>query len=255
MDAVAHPLDQNKGVRMKNKPLIIGLSISAFALILALGFAAVQVAQTVSASAPAQLGGSSGMIGTPNGDEALAQALGITVDELNAAQQEAYQAAVQQGVDQGLITQAQADDMLSRTTGSRFGGRWMGWLFQNGVDFESLLADALGISVEDLQAAQVEAVEIRLEQAVADGRITEEQAELMRGRHALFSNETFQSSMQTAFENAVQEAVSNGVITQSQADQILEQQEGFGLRGGMLGFGGCRGGRGGFGKGGFDPGN
>lgn len=242
---------------MKTKKLAIGLSIGAVALILALGFAAVQVVQTVSASAPAQLGGpfGRGMVGGPNGDEALAEALGITVDELNTAQQEAYQAAVKQGVDQGLITQAQADDMLSRSTGSRFGGRWMGWLFQNGVDFESLLANALGISVEDLQTAQVKAFEIRLEQAVADGRITAEEAELIRSRHALFSNETFQNSMRTAFENAVKEAVTNGVITQAQADQILEQQGGFGLRGGMMGFGGCPGGRGGFGGGGFRGGN
>ncbi len=242
---------------MKSKKLAIGLSIGAVALILALGFAAVQAVQIVSASAPAQMGGpfGYGMMGAANGDDALAEALGISVDELNTAQQEAYQAAVQQGVDQGLITQAQADDMLNRSVGSRIGGRWMGWLFQNGVDFQALLADALGISVEDLQAAQVEAAEIRLEQAVADGRITAEQADLMRSRYALFSNETFQNSMQTAFENAVNEAVSSGVITQAQADQILEQQGSFGLRGGMFGFGGCRGGRGGFGEGGFGRGN
>lgn len=152
-------------------------------------------------------------------------------------------------MEKGLITQAQADAILNGT--GRFGGRGMlGWLFQNGVDFQAHLADALGISVDELQAAYVKAAEIRLEQAVADGRITEEEAELLRARHTLFNNEAFQNSMQAAFENAVKEAVANGVITQQQADLLL-QQGGFGMRGGFMGLGGgCHGaGRGGFGRG------
>ena len=237
---------------MKNKKLIVGISLGALALILAFGLAA-QAVQTVSASALPQIGGpfggGRGMMG-PNGGEALAEALGITTDELTSAYQKAVQAAVQEGVEKGLITQAQADAILNGN--GRFGGRGMmglGWLLQNGVDLEAHLAEALGISVDDLQAAYVKAAEIRLEQAVADGRITEEEAELMRARHALFNNEAFQNSMQAAFENAVKDAVANGVITQQQADLLL-QQGGFGMRGGFMGFGGCRGGgRGGFGRG------
>ncbi|WP_322793009.1 hypothetical protein [Bellilinea sp.] len=236
---------------MKSKKLIVGISLGALALILAFGLAA-QAFQTVSANALPQVGGpfggGRGMMG-PNDGEALAEALGITTDELTSAYQKAVQAAVQEGVEKGLITQAQADAILNST--GRFGGRGMlGWLFQNGVDFQAHLADALGISVDELQAAYVKAAEIRLEQAVADGRITEEEAELLRARHTLFNNETFQSSMQAAFENAVKEAVANGVITQQQADLLL-QQGGFGMRGGFMGLGGgCHGaGRGGFGRG------
>ncbi|MEW6180621.1 MAG: hypothetical protein AB1522_11905 [Chloroflexota bacterium] len=236
---------------MKHKKLLIGFSLGALALILGVGLA-FQAVQTVSADALPQIGGpfggGRGMMG-PNAGEALAEALGITTDELNSAYQQAVQSAVQEGVEKGLITQAQADAILNGT--GRFGGKGMlGWLFQNGVDFESHLAEALGISVEDLQDAYVKAAEIRLEQAVADGRITEEEAELMRARHALFNNEAFQNAMQTAFENAVNEAVASGVITQEQADLLLAQ-DGFGWRGGfMMGFGGCHGGgRGGFGRG------
>ncbi|GAP09619.1 hypothetical protein BECAL_00769 [Bellilinea caldifistulae] len=235
---------------MKNKKVWIGISIGALALMLAIGLAT-QAVQSVSASALPQIGGpfggGRGMMG-PNAGEALAQALGITTDDLNNAYQQAVQSAVQEGLDKGLITQAQADAILNGT--GRFGGRGMlGWLFQNGVDFEAHLAKALGISVDELQAAYTKAAEIRLEQAVADGRITEEEANLLRARHALFNNETFQNSMQAAFENAVKEAVTNGVITQAQADLIL-QQGGFGMRGGFMGFGGCQGGgRGGFGRG------
>ncbi len=235
---------------MKNKKILIGISMGALALILAVGLAA-QAVQNVSANALPQIGGpfggGRGMMG-PNGGEALAEALGISTDDLNNAYQQAVQSAVQEGVDKGLITQAQADAILNGS--GRFGGRGMlGWLFQNGVDFESHFANALGISVADLQAAYTKAAEIRLEQAVADGRITEEEANLMRARHALFNNEAFQNAMQAAFENAVQQAVSSGVITQEQADLIL-QQGGFGMRGGFMGFGGCHGGgRGGFGRG------
>jgi methionine synthase I (cobalamin-dependent) len=235
---------------MKNKKVLIGVSICSLALILAIGLAT-QAVQSVSAAELPQIGGpfggGRGMMG-PNAGEALAQALGITTDELNNAYQQAVQSAVQEGVDKGLITQAQADAILNGS--GRFGGRGMlGWLFQNGVDFEAHLAKALGISVDELQAAYTKAAEIRLEQAVADGRITEEEANLLRARHALFNNESFQNSMQTAFENAVKEAVTNGVITQAQADLIL-QQGGFGMRGGFMGFGGCHGGgRGGFGRG------
>lgn len=237
---------------MKSKKLIVGISLGALALILAFGLA-FQAVQTVSASALPQIGGpfggGRGMVGLNNG-EALAQALGITTDALTNAHQQAVQSAVQEGVDKGLITQAQADAILNGS--GQFGSRGMlglGWLFQNGVDFEAHFANALGISVDDLQAACVKAAEIRLEQAVADGRITEEEAELLRARHALFNNEAFQNSMQAAFENAVKESVTNGVITQQQADLIL-QQGGFGMRGGFMGFGGCPGGgRGGFGRG------
>ncbi|GIV64137.1 MAG: hypothetical protein AB1457_07850 [Chloroflexota bacterium] len=235
---------------MKNKKVLIGISMGALALILAIGLAT-QAVQSVSADTLPQIGGpfggGRGMMG-PNAGEALAEALGITTDELNSAYQQAMQSAVQEGVEKGLITQAQADAILNGT--GRFGGKGMlGWLFQNGVDFEAHLAEALGISVDDLQNAYVKAAEIRLEQAVADGRITEEEANLLRARHALFNNEAFQNSMQAAFENAVQEAVTNGIITQEQADLIL-QQGGFGMRGGFMGFGGCLGGgRGGFGRG------
>ncbi len=235
---------------MKSKKFLMGLSLGVLALILAVGLA-VQAVQTVSANALPQYGGpfigDRGMVG-PNAGEALAEALGISLEELQTAHKQAVQSAVQEGVDKGLITQAQADAILNGT--GRFGGRGMlGWLFRNGVDFQSHFAAALGISADELQAAYAKAAEIRLEQAVADGRITEEEANFMRARHALFNNDAFQNSMQAAFENAVKEAVANGVITQEQADLLL-QQGGFGLRGGFMGLGGCPGGgRGGFGRG------
>ncbi|MBN2549021.1 MAG: hypothetical protein JXB15_07690 [Anaerolineales bacterium] len=159
--------------------------------------------------------------------EALATALGITVDELNAAYEQANAAALKQAVEAGLITQTQADEMAEKGQAFPFGGRWSGWLSEKGIDYEALLADALGISVEELQAAYQQAFYASIDQAVADGKMTQEQADLRKGQYALQNDSEFTSAMQAAFETAVKEAVDAGVITQAQADQIL--LNGFGL--------------------------
>ena len=53
----------------------------------------------------------------------LAEALGISVEELEAAQQAAFEAAIAAAVDEGRITQEQADQMLE---GDGFPGRGFG---------------------------------------------------------------------------------------------------------------------------------
>jgi hypothetical protein len=177
-------------------------------------------------------------------NEDLANALGISVDELNAAIQKANEAALDQAVTDGLITQAQADQIRARGAAFPFGGHWGGWLSQNGLEYDTFLADALGITVEELQAAYAQAYAARIDQAVTDGRITQEQADLMKGQYALMTSEKFQSAMQSAFEEAVSQAVADGLITQAQADLILQNRDGAGFPG-FGGFG--RGPGGGFG--------
>ena len=170
-------------------------------------------------------------------NEDLANALGISLEELNTAYQEAADAALDQAVQQGLITQDQADQIRARGAAFPFGHRWGGWLSESGIDFDALLADALGISVDDLREAYIQAYNARIDQAVANGRITQEQADLMKGQNALFSSQGFQSAMRAAFEAAVQQAVDSGLITQAQADQILNSRAGLGFPG-FRGFGG-----------------
>jgi hypothetical protein len=185
-----------------------------------------------------------GRAGGPGGysDSDLAAALGITVDELTAARQKAYETALTQAVEKGLITQSQADDLKTKGTAFPYGNRWEGWLTQNGFDFDALLADALGISVEKLQSAYIQAYNTRIDQAVTDGTMTQEQADLMKGQNALRADKTFQASMQSAYEAAVKQAVTDGVITQAQADLILKNASnwnmgGFPDMGGLRGFG------------------
>lgn len=180
----------------------------------------------------------------PKGLEALAEALGISTGELEDAMQKAKEAGLSQAVEQGLITQAQADELLSNDRAHPFMGRWVNWLSQKGIDFEALLAEQLGITTEELQTARQKAREIAIDQAVEDGRITEEQAQLMKGRQALFADSDFRSAMKTAFKEAVQAAVERGVITQEQADLILEKLSAMGEGGSGMplpGFGGLPG--------------
>jgi hypothetical protein len=236
---------------MNLKRTIPILFIGALAIAAAIGIVAFR---SVQAAAPAMT--ASGVritahmgygrgFGVGFDNEDLANSLGISTDELNAAYQEAKEAALEQAVEAGLITQSQADQLLENGLAFPFGGRWAGWLNQNGIDFEALLADALGITVDELQAAYTEAHFAQIDQAVEDGRLTEEQADLMKGRYSLSLSESFRSAMRSAFEAAVQKAVDEGVITQSQADRILENESdlgfpglrGPGIWGGGLGFG------------------
>jgi len=159
--------------------------------------------------------------------------------------------------------------------GSGHGGRFE---FRPGFDYDAFLADELGVTVEELQDARQAAQEGALEQAVAEGVITAEQADLIQAGKALrqyidpqeiLSNalgidaadikaareageplhELFgdlepgeiKETLQAAYEEAVQQAIDEGVITESQAEQLQEN----GFRGGFFGKGGLHG-RGGF---------
>ena len=104
----------------------------------------------------------------------LANALGITVDQLNAAHTQAHNQVIQEALNQGLITQAQADAMWNGTSGHRGLGRI---LHNSNIDKQTLLANALGISVEQLQAAHTTAHSQALQEAVAAGCITQARAD------------------------------------------------------------------------------
>lgn len=173
----------------------------------------------------------------------LAGALNITADELNTAYQTAYSAALKDAVSQGLITQAQADELTTAGSAFPFGRHWDSWLTENGIDFDTYLADTLGISVDELKVAYQAAYNAHIDQAVADGNLTQDQADLMKGQYALYNDSTFQSSVQSAFTAAVNQAATSGVITQAQADQILSNNNGMFMPSmdGLGGHGGPRG--------------
>jgi hypothetical protein len=243
---------------MNHKKTIIVLLSGA--LVVAVGFGAIAY-NSVFAASPSNISTSTNvqveaMLARGSYDglnrEYLAEALGITEDELTAAYQEAYAAFLEEAVAQDLITQVQADQLVENGKVYPFGGRWGGFLAENGIDFDTFLAQALGISMDELKAAYQAAVFARIDQAVTDGKLTEEQADLAKGRYALVNDSTFQSSMQSAYTDAVNQAVASGVITQAQADQILSKSGNLFSRGlfAPVGPGGPRG----HGGGGLMPG-
>jgi hypothetical protein len=149
----------------------------------------------------------------------LAEALGITVEELEAAQQEAQAARIAQAVEDGYLTQDQGNLMLA-----------MGAL-KGSLDRQEMLASALGLTVEELELA------------LEDGTLHELMADVTPAE--------LQEGMQAAFEAALQQAVDDLLITEAQAELVREHMEdGFGF--GYHGFGGH--GRGGHGRGGFNGG-
>jgi len=154
-------------------------------------------------------------------DSFLADALGITIQELQDAHSEARAGMLEEAVAQGLVMEEQVKQMGARRALMEY------------IDHEALLAEALGISVEDLQAARE-----------ADKSLSTLFDELE------LEPETVREAMQAVYEKAVQEAVGAGVITQTQADQILEGEGGFPMFGGH-GHSGGFGDRGRFPGGGF----
>ncbi len=235
--------------------------------------------------------GGPGFRGNPGAQQdALASALGITVAQLQTAEQQASDNAIQQAVTQGLITQDQANNMILRGFG--YGGAFEGRGFgnNNGIDYNQLLATALGITTQQLQSAQQTALKSVLDQEVANGTLTQDQANLIEAEQALQSyinpnallaqalgitTEQLQTyrqqgmslsqilsttgktavdvrdAEQAAYQAAIQKAVSDGAITQAQADQVLAS--GFRGIGGGFEFGPRGfGGHGGRGRGGFE---
>jgi hypothetical protein len=193
-------------------------------------------AQTPTPGAPLQPGRGGGYKGDFMGETSnqdLAIALGIDAAKLQTAYKEANIQALKDAVSKGLLTQQQADQLSARGLDQHpLGG--FGRL-GSGIDYDTLLANALGISVDKLQAATQQVINTNLDNAVKSGRITQEQADLAKARSALAGNAKFQTALQTAFTDAVNQAVKDGIITQAQADLVLKAGNGEGFPGGFRG--------------------
>jgi len=183
-------------------------------------------------------------------DEALAEALGITVEELDAAQETARVALIDQAVADGHLTAEEGEAL--KADGDRLHNS-----SQYGYDKDEFLADALGITVDALNAAQLTAYQTQVAAAVAAGTITQEEADLLLARKAAqnyLDTDALNATVRAAYEDALAAAVAAGDITQAQADALLAQLAtqtfdfGFGGHGHGHGGGGRHGGPGGFGS-------
>lgn len=144
--------------------------------------------------------------------QALAGILGISVEEYDSAVEQAQGQVIDEALAEGWLTQDQADRMLERMAqGPGFGMEGMGGFMGRpgrgmgggGVNLISVAADALGMSQDDLLAALQEGQTIsdiaseqgvdpqtiadaylaqlteNLNQAVEEGRLTQNQADWM----------------------------------------------------------------------------
>ena len=184
----------------------------------------------------------------------LAEALGISIEALAEAREAVRLAGIDAALEQGLITNAQAE--LLREREERLPGRLLFPIETFEFDAETALADALGISVEELEAAHEEAQALALAARVETGQITEEEAAMIAARQSVreyFDREGLAEVMEQMYEEAVQQALAAGDITEEQAELLLENPPAFDRIGqGRPGRGGPRGHHGRPGPGGFD---
>lgn len=184
--------------------------------------------------------------GRPNRDEVhalLAAELGVTVDELEAAQTAVQETMLAQLVEDGTITQEQLDEMLAMQA-----LRGVAQDIFSQDDAQVVIAEQLGLTVEDLAAAHDDGTRIS-DLADAQG----------------IDMDTLMTAVSDARTAAFEQAVTDGLLTQEQADLLLSQSgPHFGGPGGHggpcnpgdLGGHGGPGGPGGHGgQGGFGPGN
>lgn len=153
----------------------------------------------------------------------LADEYGVELDVVQAAMQAARDEVLRQAVTDGIITQEQADNILSRD--GKFGPlgfRGDRSRLGHGLRGEhSTMAGELGISVDELQAAR------------AEGKTFTDLAEELG-----IDLEEIRANMKQAQSEALQQAVELGRITQEQADEILNREGQWGSRGHIRG--GCQ---------------
>lgn len=172
--------------------------------------------------------------GGPGGsDEDLAAALGISVEDLTAAVEKAFTAAVDAALEAETITASQAETLKAGNANFRSLYRYLGETERVEFDQDVYLAEALGITEEELADAVAAVKQARVDQLVADGTITQEEADLQAAYQALRESDTFEANMKQAMTDAINAEVKAGTLTQAQADLIIANLDampmGFGI--------------------------
>jgi len=125
-------------------------------------------------------------------DAYIADELGVRVEELQAARQAAHEAALDQAVEEGLISAEQADLILA------------GHALKQYVDPQEILSQALGIDVTELEAAR-------------------EAGDNLQDLFGDMEPEEIRDALQAAYQDAVKQAIEDGVISAEQAEQLQER--------------------------------
>jgi hypothetical protein len=151
-------------------------------------------------------------------DEAVANALGISVDKYQGAVETAQKQVLDEAVAQGLLTQDQADKLQQRWS-EGFGPGVFGGMLGRGFGLRgfiagkenslvSVAADKLGMTVSDL------ATELQGGKSIADV-----------AKEKNVDPQTIADAYVTQLQQNLKQAVDNGRITQAQADAMLSQAQ------------------------------
>jgi uncharacterized protein YidB (DUF937 family) len=154
----------------------------------------------------------------------LADELGVDMEEVKSAMQVAHDEALTKAVEDSLITQEQADRLRERMDQFAFeaprfpkerpeGLAWPDGDWLRGGDVDTTIADALGLTVDELEAAW------------EDGKSLAALAE-----DAGVALDEVRDAIQAARSDAIQQAVEDGQLSQEQADRFLYHNLPFGKR-------------------------
>ena len=175
-------------------------------------------------------GGDSDNDGINDYDAALAEALGISVEELQTAKETAHEAAIAQAVEDGTITQEQADAMADGGDKGR-GGK--GGRHVPGSNYNALLAEALGITTEEIETAQQSVRETLVSERPDNSGTREARSSIQTYLEDAVEQANLNELYQQAYQDAVEAALADEAITEDQAALLLENLPSFGH-----GFGG-----------------
>ena len=148
--------------------------------------------------------------------EAIADALGISVDEYDAAVETAQNQVTDEALAEGWLTEEQAAQMKERMEqgfgprgmGKGFMGPRGGFMGRGGDSIVGLIAEELGMTVQDLTA--------ELQDGKTLGELATEKG---------VDVEAVTAKYLAQLEENLQQAVEDGKITQNQADYMLSQAE------------------------------
>lgn len=251
----------------------IGITIAALALAIAAGSFALAGALGAGPAAAEGDGDDRGAHhdrGDHDKGAALAEALGVTAEELEAAKRQVALDRIDAAVDSGELSEERADalrEAVESGEGRGHRGFGFGWHDDEGDEGEAF-AEALGVTVEELEAAMREVALDKIGTAVESGRLSEERAEMLR--EAIESGEPFErerfdrghrgrgfgfpkgdfadgfgfdgmdaDELRQAMFDRLDAAVEAGMLSAEQADALrtlIESADGDGWRG--FGFGG-----------------
>ena len=200
--------------------LIVGVLLAG-GLFLAFQTSTVEAASDA-VSAVSSLVGMKGDIDT----EALAEALGISLEELVEARSVAFENLIDKAVELDFITQEDADEIKSEEqVNRRVLHKYLSLAEIAELKEYQFYLDALNITEEEFEAAIETVQQEKLETAVAKGILTQEQADAITGWQALKEDTKFNDSIKEAYTSAIEEALEDGTISQAQADALLSKLE------------------------------